>query len=179
MRAMEARLVALPTRTEPSVHVAPDRITIEHLVVADAGLAAWLADQPMDDHAILVDRATRIGLMAIQSVGVTLNVDAVRAEFDRLAEGQRVMTERAAEALEQTLRLNFGDGEGRLPRTLEAFLGDRGRLQATVRELFDPARKDSALGRLSTMLETYFDGDAPRLAALLGPTRARAPPGSL
>jgi hypothetical protein len=175
MRAMEARLVALPTRTEPSVQVAPDRITIEHLVVADAGLAAWLADQPMDDHAILVDRATRIGLMAIQSVGVTLNVDAVRAEFDRLAEGQRVMTERAADALEQTLRANFGDGEGRLPRTLEAFLGDRGKLQATVRQLFDPARKDSALGRLSTMLETYFDGDASRLATLLDPTRAGSP----
>src|SRR3990172_1132672 len=175
MRAMEARLVALPTRTEPSVRVAPDRITIEQLVVADAGLAAWLADQPMDDHAILVERAMRIGLMAIQSVGVTLNVDAVRAEFERLADGQRVMTERAAEALEQTLRANFADGEGRLPRTLEAFLGDRGKLQATVRELFDPERKDSALGRLSRMLEAYFDGDASRLATLLDPTRMGSP----
>jgi len=155
--------------------VAPDRITIEHLVVADAGLAAWLADQPMDDHAILVERAMRIGLMAIQSVGVTLNVDAVRAEFERLADGQRVMTERAAEALEQTLRANFADGEGRLPRTLEAFLGDRGKLQATVRELFDPERKDSALGRLSRMLEAYFDGDASRLATLLDPTRMGSP----
>ena len=172
---MEARLVALPTRTEPSVHLAPDRITLEHLVVADAGLSAWLADQPIEDHAILVERAVRIGLMAIQSVGVTLNVDAVRAEFDRLADGQRVMTERAAEALEETLRSNFGDGEGRLPRTLEAFLGDRGKLQATVRELFDPARKDSAVGRLATMLETYFDGDASRLATLLDPTRAGSP----
>jgi len=174
MRGMEA-LIALPTRTEPSVRVAPDRITIEHLVVADAGLAAWLADQPMDDHEILVERAMRIGLMAIQSVGVTLNVDAVRAEFERLADGQRVMTERAADALEQTLRANFGDGEGRLPRTLEAFRGDRGKLQATVRELFDPARKDSALGRLGTMLETYFDGDASRLATLLDPTRMGSP----
>jgi len=172
---MEARLVALPTRSEPAVHVAADRIVIDHLTVADAGLAAWLADQPMDDHAILAERAMRIGLLAIQSVGVTLNVDAVRAEFDRLAEGQRVMTERAAEALEQTLRANFGDGDGRLPRTLEAFLGDRGKLQATVRELFDPARKDSALGRLATMLETYFDGDASRLATLLDPTRAGSP----
>ena len=111
----------------------------------------------------------------MQSAGVSLNVDAVRSEFERLAESQRVMTERAAEALEQTLRSNFGDGDGRLPRTLEAFLGDRGKLQATVRELFDPARKDSALGRLSTMLETYFDGDASRLATLLDPTRVGSP----
>ena len=172
---MEARIVALPNRSQPTVMLAPDRIVVERLVIADAGLAAWLGDQPMDDHAILVERAVRIGLMAIQSVGVTLNVDAVRAEFERLADGQRVMTERAAEALEQTLRSNFGDVEGRLPRTLEAFLGDRGKLQATVRELFDPARKDSALGRLGTMLETYFDGDASRLATLLDPTRAGSP----
>ena len=172
---MEARLVSLPNRPEPAVRVAPDRILVDHLVVSDAALAAWLADQPMDDHAILVDRAIRIGLMAIQSVGVTLNVDAVRAEFERLADGQRVMTERAAEALEETLRANFGDGDGRLPRTLEAFLGDRGKLQATVRELFDPARKDSALGRLATMLESYFDGDASRLATLLDPTRVGSP----
>jgi hypothetical protein len=172
---MEARIVQLPTRSEPSIRVEPDRIVVDRLVVPDPSLAAWLADQPPDDHAILVERAVRIGLTAIQSVGVTLNVDAVRAEFDRLADGQRVMTERAAEALEQTLRTNFGDVEGRLPRTLEAFLGDRGKLQATVRELFDPARKDSALGRLATMLEQYFDGDASRLATLLDPTRSGSP----
>ncbi|MCI0584550.1 MAG: hypothetical protein L0227_16955 [Chloroflexi bacterium] len=172
---MEARIVALPSRVEPAVRLAPDRIVVDHLTVSDAALAGWLAVQPMDDHAILVERALRIGLLAIQSVGVTLNVDAVRAEFERLADTQRAMTERASEALEQTLRSNFGDVEGRLPRTLEAFLGDRGKLQATVRDLFDPARKDSAVGRLSTMLEAYFDGDASRLATLLDPTRSGSP----
>ena len=86
---MEARIVSLPTRTEPAVRIDPDRIVVDHLVVSDAGLASWLGEQPMDDHAILVDRALRIGLTALQSVGVTLNVDAVRAEFDRFAEGHR------------------------------------------------------------------------------------------
>lgn len=172
---MEARIVALPGRSTPSITIEPDRFVVDRLVVADPALAGWLAEQPADDHSILVERAIRIGMMAIQSVGVTLNVDAVRSEFERLAESQRVMTERAAEALEQTLRSNFGDGDGRLPRTLEAFLGDRGKLQATVRELFDPARKDSALGRLGTMLESYFDGDASRLATLLDPTRLGSP----
>jgi hypothetical protein len=172
---MEARIVQLPSRHEAAVHVEPDRIVVERLAVNDPALAAWLGEQPMDDHEILVERAIRIGIAAIQSVGVTLNVDAVRTEFERLAEGQRMMTERAAEALEQTLRSNFGDVDGRLPRTLEAFLGDRGKLQATVRELFDPARKDSALGRLGTMLEHYFDGDASKLATLLDPTRAGSP----
>lgn len=171
---MEARLVAFPA-SPIGVRIGGDRIEVERLAIVDPGLASWLAAQPEDDRAILVERALRIGLTALQSVGVTLNVDAVRAEFDRLAESQRVMTERAAETLEQTLRTNFGDVEGRLPRTLEAFLGDRGKLQATVRDLFDPGRKDSALGRLSTMLEQYFDGDASRLATLLDPTRSGSP----
>src|SRR3990170_8413071 len=102
MLAMEPRLLPLPPRQGPAGSVEPDRIVIERLVVQDEALAAWLRAQPPDDHAILVERAVRIGLTAIQSVGVTLNVDAVRAEFDRLAESQRAMTERAALALEQT-----------------------------------------------------------------------------
>ena len=172
---MEAKLLSLPLRNQTAVRVEPDRIVVDGLVVADPALAAWLAEQSEDDHEILVERALRIGLTAIQSVGVTINVDAVRTEFERLAETQRAMTEHAAEALEQTLRSNFGDIDGRLPRTLEAFLGDRGKLQATVRELFDPARKDSALGRLGSMLEDYFDGDASRLATLLDPMRVGSP----
>jgi hypothetical protein len=148
---------------------------VDGLVVADGALASWLAAQPMDDHAILVERAIRIGLTALQSVGVTLNLDAVRAEFDRFSEQNRVANERAAQALEAVLRTNFGDGDGRLPRTLESFLGDRGKLRATVEELFDPKRQDSAVGRIGSMLGTYFDGDASRLAQLLDPTRLGSP----
>jgi hypothetical protein len=129
----------------------------------------------VDDHAILVERALRIGLTALQSVGVTLNVDAVRSEFERFSEQNRTANEKAAAALEQVLRSNFGDGDGRLPRTLETFLGDRGKLRSMVEELFDPTRRDSAIGRISGMLEMYFDGDASRLATLLDPTRLGSP----
>ena len=171
---MEARIVSFPG-AQPAVRVAGDRIDVDRLVLVDGPLAGWLAAQPADDHSILVERALRIGLTALQSVGVTLNVDAVRAEFERFADQSRAANERAAQALEAVLRTNFGDGDGRLPRTLEAFLGDRGKLKATVEELFDPKRRDSALGRISGMLETYFDGDASRLARLLDPTRLGSP----
>jgi hypothetical protein len=171
---MEARIVSFPT-SHPCVRVATDRIEVDRLTVTDGPLAAWLAAQPADDHALLVERAIRIGLTALQGTGVTLNVDAVRAEFERFADQSRAANERAAQALEAVLRTNFGDGDGRLPRTLEAFLGDRGKLRATVEELFDPGRRDSALGRISGMLETYFDGDASRLARLLDPTRLGSP----
>jgi hypothetical protein len=170
---MEARIVSFPA--SPGVRIAGDRIDVDRLSLADGALAAWLAAQPADDHAILVERALRIGLTALQSVGVTLNVDAVRAEFERFADQSRAANERAAEALEGVLRSNFADGDGRLPRTLESFLGDRGKLRAMVDELFDPSRRDSAIGRISGMLETYFDGDASRLARLLDPTRLGSP----
>ena len=172
---MEARIVSFPKAASPRVRVEPDRIEVEHLVLDDPSLATWLAAQPMDDHAILTERALRIGLTALQSVGVTMNVDAVRGEFERFVEQSRAANEKAAEALEQVLRANFSDGEGRLPRTLETFLGDRGKLRSMVEALFDPTKRDSAIGRISTMLDTYFDGDASRLATLLDPTRLGSP----
>ena len=171
---MEARIVSFPT-AQPLVRVAGDRIDVDRVSMTDGPLAAWLAAQPADDHAVLVERAIRIGLTALQSVGVTLNLDAVRAEFDRFSDQSRAANEQAAAALEQVLRANFADDGGRLPRTLEAFLGDRGKLKSMVDELFDPRRRDSAIGRIGTMLETYFDGDGSRLAQLLDPTRMNSP----
>ncbi len=171
---MEARIVSFPS-AQPSVRVAGDRIDVDCLVLTDGALAGWLAAQPADEHATLVERALRIGLTALQSVGVTLNLDAVRAEFERFSDQSRAANEQAAAALEQVLRANFADDGGRLPRTLEAFLGDRGKLRSMVDELFDPRRRDSAIGRIGTMLETYFDGDGSRLAQLLDPTRMNSP----
>jgi hypothetical protein len=172
---MEARIVSFPGSAEARVRVDGERVLVDHLVLADGAAAAWLGAQPMDDYALLVERALKIGLTALQGVGVTLNVDAVRAEFDRFADQSRAANEQAAAALEQVLRTNFADGDGRLPRTLESFLGDRGRLKAMVDELFDPKRRDSAIGQIGSMLETYFDGDGSRLAQLLDPTRLGSP----
>jgi len=120
-------------------------------------------------------RWRRIGLIALQDAGVTVNVDVVRSEFEKLVRQTESVNEKAAHTLEQTLRLNFADGDGRLPRTLEQFLGDRGALRSMVDELFDETRRDSAIGRIGTMLERYFDGDASKLAILLDPTRLHSP----
>jgi hypothetical protein len=172
---MEARIVSFPGSSEARVRIDAERVIVDHLVLVDGPNAAWLAAQPIDDHALLAERALKIGLTALQSVGLTLNLDAVQAEFERFADQSRVANEQAARALEQVLRTNFADGDGRLPRTLEAFLGDRGKLRSMVDELFDPKRRDSAIGRIGTMLESYFDGDGSRLAQLLDPTRMGSP----
>jgi hypothetical protein len=152
-----------------------DRIVVERLAIVDPALAAYLGERPAPERAGLVDRALRIGLIALQDAGVTVNVDAVRSEFERLVRQAEQVNERAAATLEQTLRANFADGDGRLPRTLERFLGDRGALRTMVDELFDERKRDSAIGRIGRMLETYFDGDASKLAHLLDPTRLNSP----
>src|SRR3954468_6126273 len=152
-----------------------DRIHIDRLTVEDPALAVFLAERPEDDRADLVARAVRIGLLALQDAGVTVNVDVVRGEFEKLVRQAESVNEKAAQALEQTLRTNFADGDGRLPRTLEKFLGDRGALRSMVEELFDESKRDSAIGRIGRMLERYFDGDASKLALLLDPTRLNSP----
>jgi hypothetical protein len=157
------------------VRLEGDRIVVERLFVHDPPLVAFLAERSAADRADLVERALRIGLLALQDAGVTVNVDVVRAEFEKLVRQTESVNEKAALALEQTLRTNFADGDGRLPRTLEKFLGDRGALRAMVEELFDETKRDSAIGRIGRMLERYFDGDASKLAVLLDPTRLNSP----
>jgi len=161
--------------TVARVRVEGDRVLVDRLLVQDPALAAFVAERPAEDRPELVGRALRIGLLAIQDTAVTLNVDVVRAEFEKLMRQAESANDKAAQALEQTLRANFADGDGRLPRTLERFLGDRGALRSMVEELFDPTRRDSAIGRVGTMLERYFDGDASKLALLLDPTRLNSP----
>ena len=170
-RVMEAHIIPL----HPTVRLEGDRIVIEGLSISDPALAAFLGERQAAEREALAERALRIGLLALQDVGVTVNVDAVRTEFERMMRQAEQVNERAATALEQTLRANFADGDGRLPRTLEKFLGDRGALRSMVDELFDEKKRDSAIGRIGTMLERYFDGDASKLAHLLDPTRLNSP----
>ncbi len=175
---MEARLVSLPTpAAAPAtiVRLEGDRIVVDHLALVDPALAAFVAERPMDDRPALVERALKIGLVALQDAGVTVNVDVVRREFEALLKQSEAANERAALALEQALRTNFADGDGRLPRTLERFLGDRGQLRVFVNDLFDETKRDSAIGRIGTLLGTYFDGDASKLARLIDPTRLGSP----
>jgi hypothetical protein len=167
--------VAPQPRTRPAVDVQGDVIMIDHLRVEDRTLAAFVEARADADRPDLAERALRIGLHALQDAGTTLDVDFVRREFDALLERNNSVNERAAKELDQVLRLNFGDRDGRLPRTLEQFLGDRGQITRLVSDLFDETKRDSAIGRLRTLLGTYFDGDASRLAQLLDPTRIGAP----
>ncbi len=185
---MEARIVQLPppppslaaerpARSDagPAIRVQADRLILERVVVTDAALAEVVAARSEPERPAFVERALRIGLLALQDVGASLDVDLVRSEFEKLVAQTEQANDRAVAALEQTLRVNFADGDGRLPRTLDAFLGDRGALRRFVSDLFDDTKRDSAIGRIAGLLGTYFDGDASKLAVLLDPTRLNSP----
>jgi hypothetical protein len=180
LRAMEARILSLPSPqpipvAAPAVRVDGDRIVIERLVIVDVALAASLAERDAADRPAVLERALRIGLMALGEAASAMDVDLVRREFEKLMAQTTAVNEQAARAVEEVLRANFADGDGRLPRTLERFLGDRGQLQTFVNELFDENRRDSAIGRIGGLLGQYFDGDRSRLAQLLDPTRLGSP----
>src|SRR3954453_19281122 len=129
--------VAKPAPTRLSVWVDDDAIVVEQLRVVDRSLAAFVEHRPADDRPELIERALRIGLHALQDAGTSIDVDFVRREFDALLERNASANERAARELDQVLRPNFADQDGRLPRTLERFLGDRGQLNKFVSDLFD------------------------------------------
>jgi len=171
-----ARIVQLhPVAPQSKVRVEGDRIFVEQISLTEPSLARFLGGRQDESRVEIVERALRIGLLAIQDAGTTLDVELVRREFEALLQRADTLNERAATALDTVLRQNFADGDGRLPRTLEKFLGDKGQLRAFVGELFDEGRRDSAIGRMHELLGRYFDGDASRLAQLLDPTRHHSP----
>ena len=175
---MEAtNIVRLPEADTPrdEVRVSDGRITIDRLVLPDRALAAFVEDRPDAERPALIIRAIRIGLVALQDAGASLDVDVVRREFEAMMRQTETLNERVAAQVDEVLRQNFADGDGRLPRTLETFLGDRGQLRTFTRELFDEDRRDSAIGRMRVLLGSYFEGDASRLAQLLDPTRLGSP----
>ena len=174
-----AQIVALriapPLPERLPVSVDGETIVVERLRLNDRALAAFVAQRAPDDRPELIERALRIGLHALQDAGTSIDVDFVRREFDTLLERNTAANDRAARELDQVLRVNFADRDGRLPQTLERFLGDRGQLNRFVSDLFDESKRDSAIGRMKTLLGGYFDGDASRLAQLLDPMRLGSP----
>lgn len=161
--------------TQARITVTGEHIDIGELRLTDAALATFVAETPEADRAALAERALRIGLLTLANAGVSLSADVVKAEFQHLYDRMEQTQVRASEALATTLRENFADGDGRLPRTLERFLGDDGKLRQITRDLFDENQRESALGKLNEILGKYFDGDGSQLARLLDPTRQGSP----
>ena len=86
--------------SETRVSVDSQRISVEHLTLHDPSLAAFVNETPQADRGALVERALRIGLLAVCNANATLNVDVVKAEFGRLVTDMAAKQAEAAQALE-------------------------------------------------------------------------------
>lgn len=169
-------IVPISSANKPTqVEIVGDRIRIASLEVVDRALAGYLESRTPEDRAETVERAMRVGLMALQSASSSIDVDHVRRAFDKLLADAGESNKKATAEVEEILRKTFANEGGVLPATLERFLGDKGELALFTKDLFDENRRDSALGKLNTILGTYFDGDASKLAHLLDPTREASP----
>lgn len=169
-------IVPISSANKPTqVEIVGDRIRIASLEVVDRALAGFLESRSPEDRAETVERAMRVGLMALQSASGSIDVDHVRRAFDKLLADAGESNKKATAEVEEILRKTFANEGGALPSTLERFLGDKGELALFTKDLFDENRRDSALGKLNTILGTYFDGDASKLAQLLDPTREASP----
>ena len=157
-----------------TVTVTGQSISVVGLTLHDPTLAAFVAEALEADRAALAERALRIGLWPSATRTRPSSGRRVRRVHPP-RQRPRGHPGRGGQTLETTLRTNFADGDGRLPRQLEAYLGDSGKLNRLVGDLFDEGRRDSALGRLRELLGRYFDGDGSQLATLLDPTRRGSP----
>ena len=157
------------------VRIEGDNIAVTGLSLHDAELAAYVCEHPEVDRPAVVERGLKVGLIALRNAGVTLNVDFVAREFERLMHRTDESHDRAAAALDVALRETFAAKNGTLPLTLERFLGDHGTLRRLVDDLFDEERRDSAIGRMRTLLGGYFDGDGAIVSRMLDPRRADSP----
>jgi hypothetical protein len=158
-----------------TVTVSASTLTIEHLALRDAELAAFVGDHDEEARGALVESGLRLGLLALRSTGVTVNVDYIQKEFERLLRQTDESHQKAAEEVERQFRGAFADDDGKLPRTLERFLGDKGSFRRFVDDLFDDNRRDSAIGKMRTVLAGYFDGDGGTVARMLDPRRDDSP----
>ena len=67
-----------------AVRVDGERILVERLVLADAALASALAERDEADRPAVVERALRIGLLALQDAATSVDTDVVRREVEEL-----------------------------------------------------------------------------------------------
>ena len=119
----------------------------------------------------LLDRALRVGVLALGNADVSVNVDYVDKEFQRLAARLDTFLEYRVRELNETFEEVFSEDHGRLGQALQDYLGDGGELSA----LFDPDRRDSAIGRMRELMRDHFDGEGSKLYRLLDITDPRSP----
>ena len=124
----------------------------------------------------IVERALRIGLLALQDAGVTVNVDVVRAEFEKLVRQAEPVNEKAAAGARADAPHELR--RRRRPAAAHAREVPRRPRRAALAWSTSCSTRRSATAPSAgsaRMLERYFDGDASKLAHPARPDPAQLP----
>lgn len=130
-------------------------------------------DDGADEAALAADleQVLRVGVLALGATGVTVNVDHVDREFARLCERLEQQFDARASQLDRAFEAAFSEEDGAMAQALRSYLGEGGALS----ELFDPDRRDSAIGRMRELLGEHFEGEGSTLHRLLDLGNAASP----
>jgi hypothetical protein len=102
----------------------------------------------------------KIGIVALQRSQTRVDLDLIRREFEAW------QTE-----MQHALDDVFTEDQGRMAQVLSRYLGEGGELT----DLFDPDRKESAIGRIQAIFDQHFSGDGAKFARLLDCTERDSP----
>ncbi|MFQ5932573.1 MAG: hypothetical protein ACE5MM_09205, partial [Nitrospiraceae bacterium] len=160
----------------PLVEVSGGRLQVRNWETATPEIVRYFetyAPTGGDDQGpgALLDRVLKVGVLALETVGTSVNVDYVEKEFERLVNQVESSGQLHVREIKDALDRIFSDEAGALPAVLRRYLGEGGRLE----ELFDPNRRDSAIGQFHELLREHFDGEGSTLYRLLDLTNSSSP----
>lgn len=165
------------SRPEAELVVTEGRLRVRHwetqvpeIVKFFEERAAAAPEGQSADLARLLEDALRIGVLALRATGLSVNVDFIEREFQRLVGQVESELDRRVRDMNEALERTFGK-EGALDRALNQYLGEGGQ----VADLFNPARRDSAIGRIKELLAAHLDGEGSTLHKTLDLSNPNSP----
>ncbi|MCW4020257.1 MAG: hypothetical protein NWF14_03390 [Candidatus Bathyarchaeota archaeon] len=133
-------------------------LKILELSIKDPELCSLLAGKEEDERKQFVERALRVGIMALQGMETKMRVDYVRSEFENMqkeveTELQRVFSDKGI--LLNTLDKFLGE-KGELKQALNAHFGEQG---SVIYKILNPDDETTPIGKFRKQLQQELDAD--------------------
>ena len=120
---------------------------------------------------ILLQRALKVGVLALRSAHVSVGVDVVQREFERLTARLDTSLDARIRELNADLQAVFDPNRGAMSVTLKRYLDQGG----TLADFFDLNRRDSATSRFRDLLSEHVGGEGSKLYRLLDASNGDSP----
>jgi len=146
------------TISDVVLDVETSTLKILELSIKDPELCSLLANKEEEERKQFVERALRVGIMALQGMETKMQVDYVRSEFENMqkeveTELQRVFSDKGI--LLNTLDKFLGE-KGELKQALNAHFGEQG---SVIYRILNPDDETTPIGKFRKQLQQELDAD--------------------